>query len=128
MLSISKLHKSIISISVFLPIVSFLCTACEKEVLRYQEMQAYYDESCQLSVATADSVASFTDKVKTFVAQYPAAQEDPLYSKIRENVQQCWLNLTIVVNTEWDGVTLKSATNNLSSRDSHYGVLYGLTN
>ena len=23
---------------------------------------------------------------------------------------------------------LKSATNNLSSRDSHYGVLYGLTN
>lgn len=92
-----------------------MCTACEKEFLRYQEMQAYYDESCQLSVATADSVASFTDKVKAFVAQYPAAQEDPLYSKIRENVQQCWVSITMTIdaNTEWDGVTYYDFDGNL---------------
>ena len=34
-----------------------------------------------------------------------------------------WYKKSIVVI-----MNLKSATNNLSSRDSHYGVLYGLTN
>ena len=31
-------------------------------------------------------------------------------------------------NVNQNQENLKSATNNLSSRDSHYGVLYGLTN
>ena len=105
--------------SLFLPVLiisvafSFLCTSCEKEVTRYAEMQAYYTESCQLPVATADSVSRFAHKVSDFVTLYPAAQEDPLYPQIQENIQKSWFRLKIEVNTEWDGETYFDLDGNL---------------
>ena len=89
----------------FLFIVSFLCLACSKETSRssYPEMQAYYAESCHLGVAVADSVARFSQKVDAFVTQHTDAQQDPLYTRIQQNIQTACTRLGIYINDEWDG-------------------------
>ena len=66
-------------------------------------MQAYYAESCNLGVATTDSVQRFTQKFDAFVAQHTDAADDPLYDRICDNIQSAWLRLNIAINDEWDG-------------------------
>ena len=82
--------------------ILFLTASCEKEVTRYPEIQAYHAESQNLRVATADSVALFSQKVKTFVVHHPDATQDPLYPVIQQNIRQNLLRLSITINDEWD--------------------------
>ena len=42
--------------------ILFLTASCQKEQTRYPEIQAYHAESQNLRVATADSVALFSQK------------------------------------------------------------------
>jgi hypothetical protein len=84
-------------------IVSFLCLACSKEtsISQYPEMQAYYVESCHLSVAATDSVPRFMQKVDTFVTRHSDAKQDPLYPRIQENIRSASFRLNINVDDEW---------------------------
>ena len=103
-LNISVLRNSLIPLSLSF-IVSFLCLACSKEtsVSQYPEMQAYYVESCHLSVAATDSVQRFMQKVDTFVTHHTDAKQDPLYPRIQENIRSASFRLNINVDDEWDG-------------------------
>ena len=85
--------------------ILFLTASCQKEQTRYPEIQAYHAESQNLRVATADSVALFSQKVKTFVVHHPDATQDPLYPVIQQNIRQNLLRLHITINGEWDGET-----------------------
>jgi hypothetical protein len=84
-------------------LVLTVLTSCEKEVQRYDEMRLYHGESLTLHQVQADSVVRFSDKVKAFVARYPAAAEDPLYPEIRANIRAALVTFTITVDDEWDG-------------------------
>ena len=64
-------------------------------------MQAYYAESCNLGVATTDSVQHFTQKVNTFVTQHTDASADPLYPRIQENIRSASFRLNITIDDEW---------------------------
>ena len=103
-LIISRLRRSSIPFIVFI-IVSFLCLACSKETSvsqpQYPEMQAYYVESCHLSVAATDSVQRFMQKVDTFVTRHSDAKQDPLYPRIQENIRSASFRLNINVDDEW---------------------------
>ena len=91
-----------------LPLIFFialLSASCQKEQTRYPEIQVYHAESLNLRVATADSVALFSQKVKTFVVHHPDATQDPLYPVIQQNIRQNLLRLHITINDEWDGET-----------------------
>ena len=85
--------------------ILFLTASCQKEQTRYPEIQVYHAESLNLRVATADSVALFSQKVKTFVVHHPDATQDPLYPVIQQNIRQNLLRLHITINGEWDGET-----------------------
>lgn len=69
----------------FLPI-AFL--GCEKEIPRYAEMQAYYQESVNLAQTSLDSISRFSNKVDGFVALHPRAKDDALYPEIEENIRK----------------------------------------
>lgn len=79
--------------------------SCEKELTHYPEIVAYHAESKTLDVATSDSIGKFNVKVKTFVAQHPAATQDPLYPEIQKNIKANLLRLSITIHDEWDGET-----------------------
>ena len=80
---------------VLLLLALLLFGSCEKEVLRYAEMEQYYEESIGLAQTSPDSISSFSRKVDAFVTLYPAAKEDPLYPEIKANIRQAWLNIRI---------------------------------
>ena len=72
--------------------------------MRYEEMRQYHQESLTLQQVSTDSVTRFSSKVTTFVVAHPAAQEDPLYPEIQQNIHQATLRITITIDDEWDGV------------------------
>lgn len=90
-------------ISMFLALLSLGFISCEKDVLRYQEMVQYHTESVHLPQVTTDSVSRFSQKVSTFLAQHPDAQDDPLYPEIQANIRAASFRMTITINDEWDG-------------------------
>lgn len=77
-------------------------SSCEKPDVVHGELEGYYDESTRLSVCTADSITRFSAKVTAFVAAYPEAKDDELYPRIKANVRDAWLQVT-VNGTGWDG-------------------------
>ena len=83
-------------------VLSLLAVSCEKDLVRYEEMVQLHQESCGLPAVTADSVVRFTDKVDAFVTLHPAAQEDPLYPAIRQNIRAASLRLKLYVEEEWE--------------------------
>lgn len=76
--------------------------SCEKPDLIHVQLEDYYDESLSLKACTCDSVTRFSSKVKTFVADFPEAKDDPLYPPILRNIHDAWMLLD-VNGTGWDG-------------------------
>lgn len=101
-LKLRKLLKLYLSLFIITALYTYPLTSCEKEYMRYAEMQAYYDESCHLFMASTDSVTRFSDKVEAFVGTHPDAKEDVLYPQIQKNIEQYNLGLTITFNDDWD--------------------------
>ena len=93
------------SFLLFLFVITFLLTACEKDLFRYPEIREYHAESQNLPGATTDSIRHFAVKVDNFVVQHPAAKEDPLYPEILSNINKATLTITITIEDEWDGET-----------------------
>ena len=86
--------------------ISWLAS-CEKDVFDINpQMESFYLESVQLSTVTIDSVKSFSSKVNTFVTMYPVAKEHRRYEQIIDNINTATLNITITVNTDYDGETI----------------------
>lgn len=77
-------------------------SSCEKPDVVHGELEGYYDESTRLCACTTDSVTRFSSKVKTFVADFPEAKDDPLYPPILRNIHDAWMLLD-VNGTGWDG-------------------------
>ena len=79
-----------------------LLTACEKDVVRYEEIRQYHQESKTLQQVEADSVNRFTQKVDAFVVVHADATDDPLYPEIRQNIEDALVKFVITVQDEWD--------------------------
>ena len=79
-----------------------LLTACEKDLVRYEEIRQYHQESKTLQQVEADSVNRFTQKVDAFVAVHTDATDDPLYPEIRQNIEDALVKFVITVQDEWD--------------------------
>ena len=86
--------------------ISWLAS-CEKDVFDINpQMESFYLESVQLPTVTIDSVKSFSSKVNNFVSVYPEAREHRRYEQIIDNINTATLNITITVNTDYDGETV----------------------
>ncbi len=66
-------------------------------------MKDYFEESQGLSQASTDSVARFSKKVNEFTTRIPEAKNDPLYTRIQENIRLATLRITIKIEDEWAG-------------------------
>ena len=75
--------------------------ACEKEITRYAEMQAYYQESVNLVQTSLDSISRFSNKVDGFVALHPRAKDDALYPEIEENIRKARIVISMH-DGSWD--------------------------
>ncbi len=80
--------------------VCLLMLGCEKDVVDY--MEAYYDESMGLQSVSIDSVKAFSNKVSTYVSEYPEEKQHPLYPKIQNNIKAAVIRITLEVDTTWD--------------------------
>ena len=88
---------------------TFFLGSCETyEDPTHAVMQGYFDESQGLSGASSDSISRFSQKVETFTTRISAAKNDPLYTRIQENIKLVSLNITITINDEWAGEKLKT--------------------
>ena len=94
-----KRKKALLLLLLLLPL-GFM--SCEKPDLIHVQLEDYYDESMSLKSCTCDSVTRFSSKVKTFVADFPEAKDDPLYPPILRNIHDAWMLLD-VNGTGWDG-------------------------
>ena len=79
-----------------------LLAGCEKDLVRYEEIRQYHQESKTLQQVEADSVNRFTQKVDAFVAVHTDATDDPLYPEIRQNIEDALVKFVITVQDEWD--------------------------
>lgn len=77
---------------------------CEKVILNedFSEMRGFYAESCSLSTVSLDSVKSFKRKVDAYTAIFPASKETSLYPKIKENIRNASLRITLECDSTWD--------------------------
>ena len=80
-----------------------LCS-CTEESESISTLQQYHLESLALGQVSADSVARFQQKVAAYIAQNPAAADDPVCEAIRQNIRQNFIRLKIELNPEWDGI------------------------
>lgn len=100
-LTVRSNPKHTLSLAASLVIALLFMSSCEKDLMRYEEMRQYHQESLTLQQVTTDSVTRFSSKVSTFVASHPAAQEDPLYPEIQENIRLATLRIAVILDEEW---------------------------
>ncbi len=81
-------------------ITCLMMIGCEKDVVDY--METYYAESMGLQSVSIDSVKSFSNKVSTYVCEYPEEKQHPLYPKIQNNIKAAVIRITLEVDTTWD--------------------------
>ena len=84
-----------------LPVLAAL-TGCESDMVRYDEIRQYHQESKTLQQVESDSVNRFTQKVDAFVVVHADAVDDPLYPEIRQNIEDALVKFVITVQDEWD--------------------------
>lgn len=66
-------------------------------------LEDYFYESQGLKQVSNDSIRCFSEKVKTFANCTPSAKNDPLYTRIQENIRMATLRITIKIEDEWAG-------------------------
>ena len=66
-------------------------------------LEDYFYESQGLKQVSNDSIRCFSEKVKTFANCTPSAKNDPLYTRIQENIRLATLRITIKIEDEWAG-------------------------
>lgn len=86
-------------------------------------MKDYFEESQGLSQASTDSVARFSTKVNEFTTRIPEAKNDPLYTRIQENIRMATLRITIKIEDEWAGEKVISFDK--LEHESHKSNKYG---
>ena len=68
---------------------SLLFISCEHlEDPSHSILEDYFYESQGLKQASNDSIRCFSEKVKTFANCTPSAKNDPLYTRIQENIRR----------------------------------------
>ncbi len=77
---------------------------CESyEYPQNEVLKGYFEESKGLSHASTDSISRFSAKVNEFTTRIPEAKNDPLYTRIQENIRLATLRITIKIEDEWAG-------------------------
>ncbi len=84
-------------------ITCLMVIGCEKDIASY--MENYYTDSMGLQDVSLDSVNVFSTKVENYVIKFPEEKANPLYPKIRNNIINASIRITIECDTTWDGET-----------------------
>ena len=108
-LNISVLRRSSIFIFTMI-IVSFVCFSCSEEtsVSQYPEMQAYYAESCNLGVTSADSIVRFVHKFGGYVKANPASTNDQYYQPTYDNMVHAGSLFGLTITSVTTGIKLET--------------------
>ena len=64
-------------------------------------LEGYFHESEGLKQASNDSIRCFSEKVDAFTKCTPSAKNDPLYTKIQENIRGAMLQLQLNIEDDW---------------------------
>lgn len=103
---------------------SLLFISCEHlEDPSHSILEDYFYESQGLKQASNDSIRCFSEKVKTFANCTPSAKNDPLYTRIQENIRLATLRITIKIEDEWAGEKVISF--DMVEHESHKSNKYG---
>ena len=99
---------------------------CQLWVLRRppnEVLKGYFEESKGLFQASTDSISRFSAKVNEFTTRIPEAKNDPLYTRIQENIRLATLRITIKIEDEWEGEKVISF--DMVEHESHKSNKYG---
>ena len=103
---------------------TFFFASCEHlEDPSHSILEDYFYESQGLKQASNDSIRCFSEKVKTFANCTPSAKNDPLYTRIQENIRLATLRITIKIEDEWAGEKVISF--DMVEHESHKSNKYG---
>ena len=86
-------------------------------------LEDYFYESQGLKQVSNDSIRCFSEKVKTFANCTTSAKNDPLYTRIQENIRLATLRITIKIEDEWAGEKVISFDK--LEHESHKSNKYG---
>ena len=89
----------IIFLIAFFMVASF--SACEK--VSSSEYDEGIMQSTHLNMQTSDSVTFFSQKVNTYVINFPVAGESRYYPLIQENIKNAKISFDIKIDTTWAG-------------------------
>ena len=97
-----RMSRAFLCLCLFTFLLTF--TSCEHlEDPSHSILEDYFYESQGLKQASNDSIRCFSEKVKTFANCTPSAKNDPLYTRIQENIRLATLRITIKIEDEWAG-------------------------
>ena len=98
--------------------------SCESyEYPQNEVLKGYFEESKGLFQASTDSISRFSAKVNEFTTRIPEAKNDPLYTRIQENIRLATLRITIKIEDEWAGEKVISF--DMVEHESHKSNKYG---
>lgn len=103
---------------------TLIFASCESyEYPQNEVLKGYFEESKGLSQASTDSISRFSAKVNEFTTRIPEAKNDPLYTRIQENIRLATLRITIKIEDEWEGEKVISF--DMVEHESHKSNKYG---
>ena len=116
------MSRAFLCLCLIIPTLFF--ASCESyEDPQNEVLKGYFEESKGLFQASTDSISRFSEKVKTFANCTPSAKNDPLYTRIQENIRMATLRITIKIEDEWAGEKVISF--DMGEHESHKSNKYG---
>ena len=98
---------------------TLIFASCETyEYPQNEVLKGYFEESKGLFQASTDSIFRFSAKVNEYTTRIPAAKNDPLFSKIQENIKLAKLKITLTIADEWEDEVVISFNDNLNDNCS----------
>ena len=103
---------------------TLIFASCESyEYPQNEVLKGYFEESKGLFQASTDSISRFSAKVNEFTTRIPEAKNDPLYTRMQENIRLATLRITIKIEDEWAGEKVISFDK--LEHESHKSNKYG---
>ena len=117
-----RMSRAFLCLCLIIPTLFF--ASCESyEDPQNEVLKGYFEESKGLFQASTDSISRFSAKVKEFTTRIPEAKNDPLYTRIQENIRMATLRITIKIEDEWAGEKVISF--DMVEHESHKSNKYG---
>jgi len=95
-----RMSRAFLCLCLIIPTLFF--ASCESyEDPQNEVLKGYFEESKGLFQASNDSIRCFSEKVDAFTKCTPSAKNDPLYTKIQENIRGAMLQLQLNIEDDW---------------------------